>query len=365
MLRIELLGNINIWVQDEDITKEFSAKGLALLALLATSTSQKGERRVKLIDFLWPDCTAEKAKYNMRHTLWSMKKIFSKWQIDSFIMTSKDRQYLNLNKQVTYQVDTDEFNVYVGEIERGDVSHCEELSYLYRASFLNDLSLKDCMRFDDWLIYQRENYDRKFYESLFQVSELEATTGNLQKSVGYLEKILRINPLEEDIYRKLIELNILMDNKVEALKYFERCRESLRNELNLSPSMETVGLIEAMDNQSLNKLVRYNKIPKGEYVFPYAGLSAFIKDLFEKEESLFENLDVHVRLALGAICPEYVDVSLYPETFYTEKVFDLRLFKALSYLLDHSLTSYHEETLNYKDDKYDAFWAYYRIFKSE
>lgn len=56
--------------------------------------------------------------------------------------------------------------------------------------------------------------------------------------------MLRINPLQEELYLRLIRIHLEMGDRAAALHQYERCCKTLREELNISPMEETKKIYE-------------------------------------------------------------------------------------------------------------------------
>ena len=73
MLQIRLFGKPQVICDGTDITPELGNKGCALLCILFLRGGDYYARE-KLAAYLWPDSAASAAKYNLRYTLWKIKK---------------------------------------------------------------------------------------------------------------------------------------------------------------------------------------------------------------------------------------------------------------------------------------------------
>lgn len=59
-----------------------------------------------------------------------------------------------------------------------------------------------------------------------------------------LEEALRLDPLQENLYRDLMRVHLAAGRRSHALAAFERCRRVLASELDSEPSGETLALRE-------------------------------------------------------------------------------------------------------------------------
>lgn len=73
MLQIRLFGKPQVICDGTDITPELGNKGCALLCILFLRGGDYYARE-KLAAYLWPDSAVSAAKYNLRYTLWKIKR---------------------------------------------------------------------------------------------------------------------------------------------------------------------------------------------------------------------------------------------------------------------------------------------------
>ncbi|MHB2021364.1 MAG: proteasome accessory factor PafA2 family protein, partial [Candidatus Xenobia bacterium] len=82
------------------------------------------------------------------------------------------------------------------------------------------------------------------FDVLMQLSSLE----DPEQSVAWLRRALRINPLREDVHRRLMKSLWSLGRRQDALNQFAECRELLHRELDVQPMPETLALCQQIQS---------------------------------------------------------------------------------------------------------------------
>lgn len=236
-----MLGNLKIMLDDKIITDNISYKGAGLLAYLAISEDRTFSRD-KLASLFWGSSSEDAARYNLRYNLWSLRKILEDNEKGYKILDGhKDTCKFNLNNNV--YIDVFHMEGILGKLSQDDndkyIKSLEKAKNIYKGDFLEGFYIKDCSEFNDWIFFERERLQRKYFDTLYRLAKAYKTKGNFIKSIDNIEEMLNINPLQEELYVKLIRIYLKMGDRNNALQQYERCRKILREELNISPMEET------------------------------------------------------------------------------------------------------------------------------
>jgi predicted ATPase len=109
---------------------------------------------------------------------------------------------------------------------------------------MEEFSLGDCEKFDDWLLIQREQFRLQVTSALEQLASFHEHAGQLTEAERAIRRLLEYEPLRESAYRHLMRLLAATDQRSAALDVYETCRRVLASELGLAPDVETVTLAE-------------------------------------------------------------------------------------------------------------------------
>jgi DNA-binding SARP family transcriptional activator len=235
-VHICLLGEIDIRVDDVKVTDKLSNKAIALLCFLCTNKGKKFTRD-RLCTLFWGNTTIDNARYNLRYSLWVLRKIFNHGDCDLFI-SSKDS--CMINPDFDYYIDVLHFNFIMENFtaEENPILALEKCKDIYKGEFLQEFYLKNCPDFNDWIFYEREKYQECYSTLLFKLAKLYSESNMYSESILVLNEVLKINPYREDIYLELMNLHIQVNNIQAALKEYEKCEYILREELNIRPNEE-------------------------------------------------------------------------------------------------------------------------------
>jgi DNA-binding SARP family transcriptional activator len=81
---------------------------------------------------------------------------------------------------------------------------------------------------------------REMYtEALIGMGRCHEARGELEGAIGWYKQALEMNQWREDIHRRIIYCYVKTDRCPEALAQYHHCREILRRELDIEPSVET------------------------------------------------------------------------------------------------------------------------------
>ena len=238
-LQITLLGAPQVRFQGS-LLKFRSRKVLALLIYLVVEGGVY--RRDRLIDFLWPNSGPKEGRATLRSTLARLKKTLA--VAGDFLMIESGK--VGFNFEAHHDLDLD---IVVGAAKSGDLIQLEEALTAVGGDFLEGFSLKDAPEFDDWMTLQREIWHHHIEQVFEQLSRAQAESGQAVHALETASRWVAHAPLNEFAYQRLIETHALLGNRSAALQVFDRCKETLGDELNILPSVHLTKLVEHIRNE--------------------------------------------------------------------------------------------------------------------
>ena len=252
-LEIQLLGNFEVRLDGKPVTGFESIKVRALLAYLA-SEAGRPQNRNALAGLLWPDWPEEAAHKNLRHTLYSLRKL-----LQDIPCIEADRQWITLNLEEGCQIDVLEFDKALVATSRppttGDrlltaVGGLSSAVAMYRGPFLEGFTIDDSPAFEEWVLAKRQYFNRHMYMALGQLANDCEQTGEFDQGLAYARKQIELEPLLEEGHRQVIRLLGLLGLRSDALLHYESIKQALQKELNVEPSAETTRLIELIRHEA-------------------------------------------------------------------------------------------------------------------
>ncbi len=252
MLRLRLSGAPHL-ERDAAPLPVQRRKTLALLAYLAVTG--RPHSRETLATLLWPENDQSSALANLRRELSRLKDSLGEGALVI------DRQQVGLNPQAGLWLDVAAFQDQVkasreqthyqdgrcGQNLEGLKSAVE----MVHGDFMAGFTLPDAPRFDDWQFFQAEELRRSLAGALQELIKCLVTRGEYGQAIPYARRWLSLDPLHEPAHRHLMQLYAWSGQQSAALRQFQECQRTLREELNIEPDEETRALHEAIKMRQL------------------------------------------------------------------------------------------------------------------
>jgi DNA-binding SARP family transcriptional activator len=109
---------------------------------------------------------------------------------------------------------------------------------LYQGDYLED------NLYDDWCRDERERLRGLYLHALTAVARSALARGDAEEAAQHSLQALATDDCFETAYQLLIRAYLEQGNRVEALRVYERCAATLRQELDIDPMPETVALYD-------------------------------------------------------------------------------------------------------------------------
>lgn len=220
---LELVGGFRLTVAAHPVEPPIPVQ--RMLAVLALNA--KPLQRPYLAGLLWPTVPEERARGNLRSTLWRLG-------IAQDIVMGKT--HLMLRPHV--EVDVDRMNRIAGEVIAGGAALVPSTleSLLARGEILPDW-------YDDWLTFERERFNQMRLLALDSLGRQLLRRHRVSEATAAALAAVQIEALRESSQRLLIECFIADGNRVAALRQFRIYGSMLRQEMGLRPSEELSGLV--------------------------------------------------------------------------------------------------------------------------
>jgi DNA-binding SARP family transcriptional activator/tetratricopeptide (TPR) repeat protein len=216
VFELRTLGEYAFSYAGEVLPAPPTKKARALLAYLVMHRSADVSREA-LLERFWPDFDPERARDNLKVSLWSVRRTIRAANVEPGEVLRADRTLVRWLGPVDF--DVDRFAALcASRVEKG--SAAEALS-IYRGEFLEG-------DFDEWATTQRERFAAQ-YEALLSRSVA------VSKDVAASETLIGRNPYDEAAYATLIEAELGAGRPQAAALIAERCRSALA-EMGAEPS---------------------------------------------------------------------------------------------------------------------------------
>lgn len=235
MLTIKMLGKANISYRGEDISEKLSHKMVALICLLVIYNGRETSKE-KIAAYFWPDSDDEASKYNLRYSLWMIRKLIPKDEKgESLISVCKDS--CRINEKYDFLCDKillDRFQAKKG----GSIRELEELHRQFQGDFLEGLYLKNCNEFNELILFERVVCQNNQIQILKELADLYEKTGKREEELAILKEMAMIEPYNETFVCRIMEALVAMGNRSAAIQAYKKFETVLRRDLNIQPEQQ-------------------------------------------------------------------------------------------------------------------------------
>ncbi len=203
-------------------------KTAALLAYLAL---EGPTARARLVALLWPDTPGAVGRNNLLHLLRRLRAACG-----ADITRAGDPLALTDDVSVDVSVLSDE--------------HATRA--LPGGAFLDGVDLDVCPDLHEWLLARRDlTSTRRAHAYRTGARQLEQQ-GRWLEAIALTERLLTLDPLDEDAHRTLMRLHYHNGDRPAALRAYHRCKSALQRELDTEPSAQTARLARRIDQGNLH-----------------------------------------------------------------------------------------------------------------
>lgn len=244
-IRVQTLGQFKIWlgekeVGDKDWQRE-KAKELFQLFITNNELIAKDE----ILQILWPNQDKKSADRDFKVALNSLHHVLEplrKARAAPFFII-REGMFYGLNPHAVMDLDTTHFQSWVqnGLSESSDekvINLLEKGLSLYMGEYLPE------RRYDDWCISKRESMLVYFLRGAEKMAQLMVRQENYNHAIHWCEKILQRDRTWEEAYRLLMYCYYRKNNRPQAMKWFQKCKVVLEEELGVYPLEPTKKMYE-------------------------------------------------------------------------------------------------------------------------
>ncbi|MFA6262802.1 MAG: BTAD domain-containing putative transcriptional regulator, partial [Bacteroidia bacterium] len=198
-------------------------------ALLAWLAIEGPTARGRLAGLLWPDSDLEASRNSLRQRLFKLRK-------QTGIELVSGSTTLALSRGVVH------------DLEESD-------------QVLGDAADEIGGEFGSWLGQQRQRRLDRVRQSLAEFADMAERARDWPDALTHAGELLALEPLSEDVHRRLIRLHYLAGDRAAALLAFDRCERVLKDEVGATPSAETLALLQTVERSALAAAPSPQRVP--------------------------------------------------------------------------------------------------------
>jgi DNA-binding SARP family transcriptional activator len=198
--------------------------------------------RDQVCEFLWPEAELAIAHRNFKIALNTLYQVLEPdrepGSESAFIL--RDGATYALRPNADLWLDADEFSTLVQQAAMTDAILLQKAVDLYQGDYLPDA------QYETWVAEEREHLISLFLESADRLTELYLEQGKYAEVINLSQRILSKDACWERAYRHLMLAYHSLGDRGQVGRVFQRCNQSLQQELDVSPSAETFALYEKL-----------------------------------------------------------------------------------------------------------------------
>ena len=199
---------------------------------------------------LWKDGNARSTDRDFKAALNALLKVVEPLRgprEPSFFILRQQTMY-RLNPLAEIKSDLDRFKKYahLGLSERSPRLSTEQL--LKATALYKGVLFEEKLEVE-WITDERERVEQQYIQVIERLAQTFTRLHEFSKAVYWAEKILRIDQTWEEAYRLLMFAHYQLQNRSQSVKWYNKCRHILREELNLSPMETTEQMYKIIMNE--------------------------------------------------------------------------------------------------------------------
>ncbi|HUR97905.1 MAG TPA: BTAD domain-containing putative transcriptional regulator [Pyrinomonadaceae bacterium] len=241
-LTVKVLGPVEIF---RDPAKPFAGdawttrRARDIFCYIATSKHRRVPKDV-LIEAFWPDQDMAAVEKNFHPTISHIRKALnSKQALKQNFVVFRDGAY-QLNPELSYAIDSEEFEHAVAEAEKAKRekdtekfrASLEAAYRLYRGDFMAGI-------YEGWADERRQFYSEQAGRVISALAKLSLSERRWADALKFGAEALRDDPFREDMHRLTMKALAAQGKPAAVKKHFEGMKKTLADELGIEPSAET------------------------------------------------------------------------------------------------------------------------------
>lgn len=225
MLNIHLLNQIK-FEQDGELLESLMVPKLQLLLGYLIVNRDRAVSRDHLAQIMWPERPESAGRNNLRRLLHRVRQQLP--NADQYIQaTSHSLSWLSSGGA---QIDLVDYEAILTDFD--NPTAIRKLVQSAPPVLMPGMT-------EEWIIEGEERLKQLWRNGLELTADLCVVKRQIGGAVDAVSRLLNENPLNENIYRRLMQLHMQQDNRPAAVMVYYRCVQTLRDTLGIPPSAPT------------------------------------------------------------------------------------------------------------------------------
>ena len=237
-LQIRALGRTEVFLDGKYLSNTDWKTLVSRDLLYCLIAHPNGLTRDEIGAIFWPDATPGQLKTRFKNSIYRLHAA-----VGGEIIIYEDDLY-RVNQFADYEYDVDAFQDQIPRAEHV-ADPVERAAALRRA--VEIYGGEYCPEIEDeWASVERARLERLYRHALLQLATQEYEMSDYAGALTTCEQMTRLDSCWEEAHRLAMSLYGATGNRAEIVRQFEQCRQALDEELNLSPSEQTVDLFHQL-----------------------------------------------------------------------------------------------------------------------
>ena len=245
MLTIHLLNQIKI-EQNGELLESLMVPKLQLLLGYLIINRDKAVARDHVAQIMWPDRPESSGRNNLRRLLHRLRQQLP--NADQHIRsTSHSLSWISSDSA---KIDLVEYEAVLTNFDQPKA--IQALVHGAPPTLMPGMT-------EEWVIAAEERLKRLWRNGLELTADLCVVKQQINGAVDAVSRLLDENPLNENTYRRLMQLHMQQDNRPAAVMVYYRCVQTLRDSLGIPPSAPTRDLHQKLLMADANVHIEENE----------------------------------------------------------------------------------------------------------
>ncbi|MFW6097592.1 MAG: BTAD domain-containing putative transcriptional regulator [Chloroflexota bacterium] len=253
-LRVQSLGPFRLWRGKHEVShREWQRKKALQLFLFFLTERGRAMHREQICSTLWPETDAEDAARDFKIAYSAMCDVLEPERKphapSAFIVRSGVRY--GLRPEADVWVDADQFERLLQEADHRFERQPSSAIPLYRKALaLYSGDYLQAFPYYDWCNVEQERLQTLYLQSSERLAQALLAQECWEEMIQVCQAILSRDNCREGAYRLLMSAYEGQQNRAQALKTYERCRDVLRQTWGVEPMPETVKIYQSIRRAS-------------------------------------------------------------------------------------------------------------------
>lgn len=243
-----MLGSFRLVVDDRTIPdRAWPRRAARSLLLLLLVTPGRRLPRDRVLDLLWPDATPGSAEQSLRKAVHALRRV-----LEPELRSGRASAWLKVGAEsialldhAGLWIDTEAFEANLASARSAPAHATRSGLRDALALYGDDLLVDDA--YTEWLDAPRDRLRVQYRRAVLDLAALDLQAGEPLATVPILERLLDQDATDEVALRTVMQSLAAAGRRDDAMRWFRRGRDTLRDQLDTEPEEETQRLADEIE----------------------------------------------------------------------------------------------------------------------